>query len=605
MKEEVTVTDESQHIALLKQFQEDIKRCEKDPDWAEALKQIKENRKLARGKEQHVNMIHSTNQSMLPNTYAKNPDGSIIPSARAGKSGTSYMQARKFAESLEIVTNHSLREGKLKRRAKQMVRSAQTSRMGCVKIVMQRSFKEDPLIRSRIKDAQDNLALMESLARQIVDEEGDKEEIEARRDQLEQLITALEQKVEVVKAVGVVIDHIDILHLRVDPDIPSMMDYTDSPWIAHYVDYDAEYLRQKFGVDEKRLEGLTEFKHEEAKEEGTKLYRVWERWDEATNSVYTWLDGDKEWLKEPYVPQALGERWYPFFLFATHWMDGQKWPVSDVELLKNLQEEYNETRDSERKVRKNSKAYLVADGTRADPTDVMKIERVGDVDVIVMKLNGESISTQLQQGVQPPYNPALYDTSAIRSDMEYAVNVSDAARGAVEDTKTLGEAEIVQSHMASRSNERLDELESVLTEIYQYVAEMLVLELDQSMAAEIAGEGVFWPEIDKETLFKNVAVDIKGGSTTKPDRAREQKQWTELLPQIMELVNTIMQMRQGTVDPNTQQISPGVPDDQNPFVWLLEETLKRYDERISMDQILPGQQPQQNNVEQLPMQATA
>lgn len=590
----IEVTNEHDAVQLLKKFQEDIERCEKNSEWREALEQIKSNRKLARGKEQHVNMIHSTNQAMIPNIYAKNPEGSVIPAPKAGKQGDLYNEARNLSETLEILLNHAFDNSGLKKKAKRQVRSVQTSRMGWIKVIFQSSYGDDPMIRSRINDAQDNIARLQSIS-QSLNEENDMspEDNEARSQELESLVTALENQVEVMVAYGLNIDHIDTLNVRIDPDIPSLQDYIDASWICHFEDMDGDYVKSKFSVSEERMKDLKEYKKEDDdRSDANPMYRIWERWDKDLNTVFTWIDGDKEWIKEPYSPNNLGERWYPFFGFGHHWLDGQMWPLSDVELLEKLQEEHEDTRKSQQSVRKGSKAYVIVDGTAISVNDTVKVEQAADLDIVVMDLGGAPIGQSIHPGVQPQYNPALYDTSQIRQDMEFAVNVSDAARGSVEQTKTLGEAEILNSHMAQRSNERIDELETMLSELYQYVAELLMLNLDQSMVAQVVGEGAFWPDMNKDEAFKNVLVEIRAGSTTKPDRAREQKQWTELLPQLTELIPAIMDFR-----------ARGVADDQNPLAWLLKETLKRYDERISLDEVLPPQPQQQSqvaNIAQLP-----
>ena len=61
-----------------------------------------------------------------------------------------------------------------------------------------------------------------------------------------------------------------------------------------------------------------------------------------------------------------------------------------------------------------------------------------------------------------------------------------------------------------------------------------------------------------------------------PDNNAERMRWIELMPIIMQNIQMVQMMRQS-----------GVPDQFNPYVQLLEETFKRFDERIDIAKFLP------------------
>ena len=71
-------------------------------------------------------------------------------------------------------------------------------------------------------------------------------------------------------------------------------------------------------------------------------------------------------------------------------------------------------------------------------------------------------------------------------------------------------------------------------------------------------------------------VDIAAGSTGLPDTNEERMRWIELMPIIMQNIELIQQLR-----------IAGIPDQFNPYVQLLEETFKRFDERIDLSRFLP------------------
>ena len=61
-----------------------------------------------------------------------------------------------------------------------------------------------------------------------------------------------------------------------------------------------------------------------------------------------------------------------------------------------------------------------------------------------------------------------------------------------------------------------------------------------------------------------------------PDENAERMRWIELMPILMQNIQMVQMMRQA-----------GVPDQFNPYVQLIEETFKRFDERIDIAKFLP------------------
>jgi len=76
-----------------------------------------------------------------------------------------------------------------------------------------------------------------------------------------------------------------------------------------------------------------------------------------------------------------------------------------------------------------------------------------------------------------------------------------------------------------------------------------------------------------------VEIDIVAGSTGAPDKQQSQETWARALPVIQPLVTQIMQLAAQGID-------------YGPLEALLRETLKRFDDRIDMDQFLPAKKAQ-------------
>ena len=173
-------------------------------------------------------------------------------------------------------------------------------------------------------------------------------------------------------------------------------------------------------------------------------------------------------------------------------------------------------------------------------------------------------------------NPVVYDTTPIRTDMEWISGLGDAQRGGIMRAKTATEANIQQEGMASRMQEKIDATEDWLKDIAWYSAEVLLQEIEPQRAIAIAGPQAFWPILNKQQLYDSVFIKIAAGSTGMPDNNAERMRWIELMPIIMQNIQMVQMMRQA-----------GVPDQFNPYVQLLEETFKRFDERIDISKFLP------------------
>jgi hypothetical protein len=86
---------------------------------------------------------------------------------------------------------------------------------------------------------------------------------------------------------------------------------------------------------------------------------VVEIWDKKNGVVRTTAKGMNRWLREPYAPENAPQRWYPFYALGFNPTEGSWRPISDVELLKSLQDEYDRTRQNYADVREKAVPILI------------------------------------------------------------------------------------------------------------------------------------------------------------------------------------------------------------------------------------------------------
>lgn len=543
-----------------------------------------------------ANLIHGSIAAILPNVYARNPEISAIPTYKS-------KSLKKFCETIEKVTNIELEKAGLKERAKSAVRSALTCSIGVLKVMYQRDIDDDPIIKSRIEDTQDDIKNLERLILDLQDETKIAE-LDAKKEEYQNTITVLQQQLEVVVAEGVVIDKIFPENLIVDPMITEFSDYEQAGWMCQIIPMkknDAEGLF-KVKLDKAKTydnsyltDSLSTSISTSGDDQEDQQIAILEIWDKATHSVYTLADGCNFWLREPYSPEKVGQRWYPFFLLPYQIVDGQFIGPSIVDLTEKLQEEHNKARDRYNAHRDLCLPGYVADSSVSEKS-IKKFSLAGFGEIATFDSDGKTIDQAIQPKKYPPIDPVVYDTGNVRQDWEMVTGLQDATRSTVVDPKTATEATIMQQSLSGRVGEFRDQVEDWIQDIAQYCAQILVQELNHEQVERIMGppveESIYvngveqvvmedsysWPDVtSKEDVFGMVEMRIRAGTTGAPDKQEQQESWQSLLPIVQGQIQMIMQAQ-----------ATGFGAD--PMINLLKETIKRFDERLDPEQFIPKQQ---------------
>jgi hypothetical protein len=587
-----------QQKALARKWSKRIESALKAQTESKQEERYKKNRQYVRGDAGsdgkgglvRTNIIHSNFAAILPQIYAKNPEISVIPTEAAG--GNAYGWVGPFCKTMQAVLNRSfVTDGKLKKRAKSAIRAAMTTSMGWTKVSWQKDIRKDPIIENRIADTQDNIQKIRQLISDIEDGDDSRGELEAKQAELDQQMAALQAQAEVVAASGIVIDRVlteDIFIL--DDAINDFDAYEQAEAIAHRVWMTVDKYKEMFGKEPpkkaSRYGSDKKDRSSNTSDNKAELVAVFEIWNRIDNTVYTLCNGCDEWARDPYTPQTLGRRFYSFFALAFNPVDGRMEPLSDAELLIELQDEYSTTRTNFSEHRKeNLPVRLARKGGSLTDKDILSITNRRSNDIILVEGDPNTpLQNDLAVMQNPPIDPATYDVQPILRDAEMVLGAGDAAKGVVNKAKTATEAEIMAQGLQSRVAERQDVVEDWIADMANYAAELCLQEMGLEEVKRIAGPEAVWPQMNREQVFGLVSIEIRAGSTGRPNQAKEREQWGALLPQIQQAITQIGQMRE-----------TGQQDMAETAMKLLEETLRRFDERIDIESFLPkkqeGEQP--------------
>ncbi|MBX3610386.1 MAG: hypothetical protein KF871_10880 [Hydrogenophaga sp.] len=632
---------EPQADPLVKTWQARAKASEKH--WSRFHKRVAHNRAVVQGiskeaeptsaayNKHRANLIASTVSVILSKVYAKNPEMSGEPTNKA-------RPLRLFADTVSTVTQTMLEDAKLKQKAKRAVKAAMTCSFGVVKVQWQRDIREDPLIKQRIEDTQDNLQRIQALISELEDPQRLADE-ESKKRELEQALAGLEAQREVVAAEGLTLDMVRTERLLPDPAVEDIWDYASGDYLIEKIPMRRSKARSMFpdlaGEDGSNLlDRATTYKvggdMSDDDKPGRGVYAgmgqgtddpmvmVYEAWSKLDNTIYTFVNGiETRFARKPYQPERVGERWYPYFLLPFQSVDGEFVAQSLVDVLEKLQDEHNETRDKFAEVRKNIRPHFIASADVKDKDIKVRVHpELGEI--IVVDTGGARLEDNIKQGTQLTIDPAVYDTSPIRNDWEMVSGLQDAARSVVVQPKTATEAAISDQSLAARVAEFRDQIEDWLTEIAQYASEVCLLSMTPAMVETIMGapEPVEQPMMDTpmgpvpvpgaepapqpaptyewpdqatpETVFNLINMKIRAGSTAAPNKLQAQETWTRALPLIREMVMVIRQIDSSGGDSTAER-------------ELVRETAARFDETIDVDRFLPAKPAPMPAAPALPM----
>lgn len=533
--------------------------------------------------------------------------------------------AKQFGSTLEIVISQLWKKGRLKPKAKPLVGSSLTVAIGWLKATWQERTGNDPIIQARINDLQDNIARLAATKECLEEGEGDED---AKRADLERQMLGLQAQVEVVVARGMAFDFVQAEDIQVAPECGAMTSYLDSPWIAHRTFMPIQAAKATLPKIAEKLKSAATYGQVKPIDPNTPpdpgvattvaaneadSYRaggdassrvadgtsvcVWEVWDKDSNTVITLVEGINEYARDPYAPNPGTSRFYPFFQYVIGEVDGERHPESLINRSAPLLDEYDRVRSGYAEHRRRVKPKTVFDSTNLEPEEASRLEAGGTQEMVGIKplRPGTPVNEMLAPVAYAPIDPALYDTAVIRAELEMIWGIQEALSSSIRTAKTATEAEIQQTGTNARTGYMRDNLDAMMGELAEYTAEVAVQKLDAQDVKELAGPWAFWPEGMKiEDIGSLVTVDIRAGSSGKPDTTRQRQAWATVMPVLQNAIVQVGQLRGSS----PQDIADSIEA-------LIEETLARTGDRLDASRFLPPAPDGDDLPTQMPQMAPA
>lgn len=264
----VTDEEESEEAKAVKRREEaSVKKAVEEYDQARvfdkyARRQYAIDRRYAAGTSDqryavNTNLIGSFIDILTSFLYARNPDVSVKKAPQVNDSGTAGLE--EFARTVEIVVSKLWKQGRLKDSARRMVRSALSTGVGWLKVVLVCDGTNIPQMEADLNDARDNLARLEALKQElqqaaaddvalvdkfgnprppptVQDDEGKEltpEEIDQKTTEAQELMTSLSDKIEVAIRKYLAIDFVSSECMQVSLDVRYLSDYRNANWVSN------------------------------------------------------------------------------------------------------------------------------------------------------------------------------------------------------------------------------------------------------------------------------------------------------------------------------------------------------------------------------------
>ncbi len=476
----------------------------------------------------------------------------------------------RVGKTMVILFNYYLNEPipTFKTRAKQMIRRVKASGVGYVKLGFQRAMGKTPDIAARISDVTQRLNTLERMSQEVA--EGEVYEGDAEMEELRLTLQALQSEPDIIVREGLVFDFPASTAIIPETGCYSVKGWLGANWVAQEFLFTADQIKETYGYDVKEGGGTEyTYSYQKSGSRGRKApkrdakYCVWEVYDRATGTQLTVCDGCKDFLEEPAPPKVKVEQFIPIYGLTFNELDDEDedmplFPPSDVQLVRPMQMEHNRSREGLRKHRiANRPAYVGPTGVLAED-DKEKLGTHADSEFIEFAVpQGTDMRTVIQPKPVHAIDPAVYDTAPFFDDLQKVVgsqagNFGDITGG------SATEVSVAEGARMSDVSSDVDELDEFLSLLARESGGIMLREIDPMTAKKIAGPGAVWPELTGTEIAEELMLEIRAGSSGRPNKAQELANLERVAPFVMQAPNL------------------------NPE-WWLKQLLQRMDETVELE----------------------
>lgn len=456
-----------------------------------------------------------------------------------------------LAETMTILHNHYMQDqsAQYKQQFKSLVRRTKVCGVGYVKLCFQRILEKNPDVTVKITDATEQLATLQAMLASKSRDEFDDDS--AKMEQLRTLLADLQQNSELIVQEGPLYAFPKAKAIIIDPACTHLKTLTGAGWYAEEFEKTPTEVEEDFKKnirgnyteykpdDKANVERWSDTTGEKLNEQPAKVWRVMNR---KTQQEFTICEGYDDYLKAPSAPAVKVRRFWDIFPLVFNEIEDEKdlYPPSDVWLARHLQLEYNRSREFLREHRMmNRPAWLAAKGV-FEETDLDKLSShsLGAILELNALAPGDKVQDKIMAKPMAPLDPKQYEVESIFSDLLRTVGSQQANLGPTEGG-TATESSIAEHSRTVALADNVDDLDDLLSQLAQATGELMLREVTKDTVMQIVGPGAVWPDMPqtREEVAEEIVLDVRAGSSGRPNQAAELAKMERAMPFILQLPN--------------------------------------------------------------------
>jgi hypothetical protein len=177
----------------------------------------------------------------------------------------------------------------------------------------------------------------------------------------------------------------------------------------------------------------------------------------------------------------------------------------------------------------------------------------------------QKISDVLQAVQHPPIIPQLYDVTPQYEDVLRTVGSQEANLGGTSGS-TATESSIAESSRVSSLQSNMDDLDDFLTDVMRDAGKVALMEISADQVTRVVGVGSVWPTLSNQDIADEIFLEIKAGSSGRPNKAQEIQNFQQLAPILLQI--------------------PGISPQ-----WVAEQVVRRMDDDMDLTDAFTQGQP--------------
>lgn len=432
-------------------------------------------------------------------------------------------------------------KGQLKR----VVRRVRTCGVGYVKLGFKRQMELSEEQDKGLNEMAEQLAAIKRLAADLADGETDMNSAEA--EELHLAMTAMQQNPDAIVYEGLAWSFPQSTRIIPSIGTESLTEWVGAEWVAEEVMLTSARIKEVYGKDVgagftsyRLAKGAPEsgaYRQGTARDGQQSLACVWHIHDRRVGLEYVVCEGYADFLKEPAAPPIHIEQFYPWFAVTFNDVEDEErlFPMSDVELMKHIQREYNRKAEALRQHRIAARPMYLSPAGVFDEAEKKSLaeHKAHDVIEIGALEKGMKAADIVMPMAKIGVDPNLYLQSDSFNDLQRVTGQQEAVLGG------LGKGTATESNIAEGSRQGTlgfdgDNLDDMLSLLFRAASQVMLSELSEQTVREIAGIGAVWPEMSRQQVMREVWLQVRGGSSGRPNQAREAANFEKVAPILLQ-----------------------------------------------------------------------